>query len=445
MMEKLNLLLEKNNIIDLKRFLSEQKAADVAFIIENLEAQKQSFVFRIMQKDLAADVFAYLEAETQEKLIKSFSDNELKEILEKLYADDAVDMIEEMPSNVVKRILENSSAEMRKSINELLKYPKNSVGSVMTTEYVSLKQEMTVEEAFSRIRKTGVDKETIYTCYIISPNRKLIGIVSARDLLLADKDKKISEIMFQNIKFASTDMNKEEAAEIIQKYDLLALPVVDLEGRLVGIVTVDDAIDVLSEKATEDIESMAAIVPSDKSYIKTGAVETFLKRTPWLIFLMLSATLTGAVIRKYELALQGEYVILTSFIPMLMGTGGNCGSQASVSVIRSISLNQISIKNIFSVIWKEIRVAILCGVTLAVFNFLKLIFIDRLSVEIALTVNLTLLLVVILAKTIGSALPLVAKSVKLDPAVMASPFITTIVDTLSLLVYFNVAGAILGF
>ncbi len=445
MTEKVLDFLENNDILSIKEFFISQKPADVALIIEELDARYQPIVFRVMQKDLAADVFAYLEPDTQEKLIKSFSDNELKEILNKLYADDTADLIEEMPSNVVKRILANSNVQMRKDVNELLKYPKNSVGSVMTTEYVSLKQDMTVDEAFARIRRTGVNKETIYTCYIISSNRKLIGIVSAKALLLASKDEKIENIMEQNIKFVTTDMHKETAAEYIQKYDLIALPVVDTEERLVGIVTVDDAIDVLSEQVTEDIEAMAAIVPSDKSYVKTGVTETFLKRTPWLLFLMLSAAITGAIIRKYELALQGGYVILTSFIPMLMGTGGNCGSQSSVSVIRSISLNQIGIKNIFYVIFKEFRVAILCGVTLAVFNFLKLMFVDNLGLGVSLAVNVTLLLVVIMAKIIGSALPLIAKSIKLDPAVMASPFITTIVDTLSLLIYFKVAGIILGF
>lgn len=445
MTEKVLCFLENKDILSIKELFLSQKPADVALIIEEMDAQYQPIVFRIMQKDLAADVFAYLEPDTQEKLIKSFSDNELKEILNKLYADDTADLIEEMPSNVVKRILANSNAQMRKDVNELLKYPKNSVGSVMTTEYVSLKQDMTVDEAFAKIRKTGVDKETIYTCYVTSSNRKLIGTVSAKELLLASKDEKIENIMAQNIKFVSTDMHKETAAEFIQKYDLIALPVVDTEERLVGIVTVDDAIDVLNEQVTEDIEAMAAIVPSDKSYVKTGIIETFLKRTPWLLFLMLSAAITGAVIRKYELALQGGYVVLTSFIPMLMGTGGNCGSQSSVSVIRSISLNQIGIKNIFYVIFKEFRVAILCGVTLAMFNFLKLMFIDNLGLGISLAVNLTLLLVVLMAKIIGSALPLIAKSIKLDPAVMASPLITTIVDTLSLLIYFKVAGFILGF
>ena len=352
-------------------------------------------------------------------------------------------MIEEMPANVVKRILHNASSEMRKNINELLRYPKDSAGSIMTTEYVSLKPSMTVAQSFEQIRKTGVNKETIYTCYVISVNRKLIGSVSAKTLLLSPQESLIEDIMDRHVQYVSTTEDQEAAVGLFKKYDLLALPVVDNETRLVGIVTVDDAIDVMQEEATEDIEAMAAIVPGDKPYIKTGVFETFFKRIPWLLILMISATFTGSIIRNYESALQHGYVILTAFIPMLMDTGGNSGSQASVSIIRSMSLGEITIKNLFWVIFKEIRVALLCGVTLAVANFAKLLLIDRVTVPVAAVVCLTLVITVFVAKLIGCVLPMLAKSLRLDPAVMASPFITTIVDALSLLIYFNIAVAVL--
>jgi len=444
MLEKITRLLEEKKFLDVKNILKAQKTVDIAEVIGEITDELLPVVFRLLPKDTAADVFSYMESDAQEKLIKTFSDNELKEIINDLYVDDAVDMIEEMPSNVVKRILNSANPEMRKNINTLLNYPKDSAGSIMTTEYVSLKRDMTVAEAFEKIRKNGVDSETIYTAYITSKNRRLIGTVSAKTLLLNDMQMKIEDIMDKNFISVCTTDDKEEVVDMFKKYDLLALPVVDHEGRFVGIVTVDDAIDVLEDEATEDIQAMAAIVPTDKPYMKTGVFETFLKRIPWLLILMVSATFAGSIIRNYENALQNGYVILTAFIPMLMGTGGNCGSQASTSVIRAISLGEVAIKNIFLVIWKEIRVAFLCGVTLAVANFAKLIFIDKVTPEVSFVVCITLVCTVFVAKFIGCILPILAKTVKLDPAVMASPFITTILDAVSLIIYFNIATNLLG-
>lgn len=443
MIEKIEELLRDRKISEVRRLLSEEKPVDIAEVLQELPEEYLPIVFRVLPKDTAAETFAYLESETQQALIRIFSDRELKEVLNDLYLDDAVDMIEEMPANVVKRILHNASSEMRKNINELLRYPKDSAGSIMTTEYVSLKPSMTVAQSFEQIRKTGVNKETIYTCYVISVNRKLIGSVSAKTLLLSPQESLIEDIMDRHVQYVSTTEDQEVAVGLFKKYDLLALPVVDNETRLVGIVTVDDAIDVMQEEATEDIEAMAAIVPGDKPYIKTGVFETFFKRIPWLLILMISATFTGSIIRNYESALQHGYVILTAFIPMLMDTGGNSGSQASVSIIRSMSLGEITIKSLFWVIFKEIRVALLCGVTLAVANFAKLLLIDRVTVPVAAVVCLTLVITVFVAKLIGCVLPMLAKSLRLDPAVMASPFITTIVDALSLLIYFNIAVAVL--
>lgn len=442
MFEKIQNLANERKYSLIREMLIKEKPADAALVIENLKDESRASVFRILPKSTAAEVFAYIDSDIQEELINQFTNKELNDILENLFVDDVVDIIEEMPSNVVKKILNSANASTRKSINEILQYPKDSAGSIMTTEYVSLKADMTVVDAFLKIRRTGVNKETIYTCYVTSDDRKLIGIVSAKTLMLSDEDKIMSQIMDDNFKYVTTNVDRETVAEMFRKYDLLALPVVDFEGRLVGIVTVDDAIDVLSQEATEDMEAMAAIVPTDKPYIKTGVIETFLKRVPWLLILMISAAFTGAVINSYQKQLSG-YVALTAFIPMLMGTGGNCGSQTSVSVIRSLSLGEINIKDIFKVIWKEVRVAVLCGLVLAIANFLKLYFIDRISIMACTVVSLTLIATVIVAKLIGCILPIVAKSIKLDPAVMASPFITTIVDAVSLLVYFNIATILL--
>lgn len=438
MNEKILTLLEEKKYQELKQVLNEMESADIAAMFEELPESKMTLLFRLLSKETAAEVFVELESDTQEVLITSFSDSELKEVLEELYVDDAVDIIEEMPANVVKRILLHSNSEMRQSINLILQYPKDSAGSIMTVEYVDLKENMTVEDAFLHIRRTGVDKETVYTCYVTDPNRKLVGLVTVKDLLLSDYSCTMSEIMETNIIYVNTLDDREDVARQFGKYDFLAIPVVDQERRLVGIVTVDDAIDVLEEENTEDIEKMAAITPSDKPYLKTGVFETWKHRIPWLLFLMISATFTGAIITYYNDAL-GAFTILSSFIPMLMDSGGNAGGQASVSIIRGIALGEIEFRDLFRVIWKESRVALLCGLTMAATNFLKLMFFDRVGIAVAAVVCLTLLLTIFCAKIVGCILPMLAKRIGFDPAVMASPFITTIVDALSLAIYFKIA------
>lgn len=435
-------LLERKNYRDLKNLLSEMNEADIASILEEVPEDLLPLLYRILPKELASEVFVNMDSDAQEILIRAFSDTELREVIDELYVDDAVDLIEEMPATVVKRILKHTDPEVRKSINDILKYPEDSAGSIMTIEYVDLKKYMTVEDAFTRIRRTGVDKETIYVCYVTDENRKLLGLVSVKDLLLSDSTKKIFEIMETNVISVSTLEDKEVVAEKFQRYDMLAIPVVDQEERLVGIVTFDDAMDVLQEENTEDIEKMAAITPTDKPYLKMGVFETWKKRIPWLLLLMVSATFTGKIITHFEEALQAQ-IVLTSFIPMLMDTGGNCGGQSSVTIIRSLSLGDIDFKDIFKVVWKEFRVAFLCGVTLAIANFAKLMLFDRVSVLVAATVCCTMVLTIVCAKFVGSTLPILAKKIGFDPAVMASPFITTIVDAISLLVYFRVAGIIL--
>ena len=443
MYDQILALLDEKKYSELKNLLSEMNEADIAAVLKELPQEKLPLLYRILPKELAAEVFVNMDSDAQEFLIRAFSDNELREVLDELYVDDAVDIIEEMPATVVKRILMHTDPEVRKSINEILQYPEDSAGSIMTIEYVDLKKYMTVEDAFTRIRRTGVDKETIYICYVTDENRKLLGIVTVKDLLLSEKNAKIFEIMDSNIISANTLEDKEIVAEKFRKYDLLALPVVDQENRLVGIVTIDDAMDVLQDENTEDIEKMAAITPTDKPYLKMSVFETWKKRFPWLLLLMVSATFTGKIITHFEDALQ-SYVVLTAFIPMLMDTGGNCGGQSSVTIIRGLSLGDITFRDTFRVIWKEFRVAFLCGVTLALVNFGKMLLIDRVGVMVAAVVCVTMVLTIILAKFIGCTLPILAKRLHFDPAVMASPFITTIVDALSLLIYFRVASMILG-
>ena len=443
MYDQILALLDEKKYSELKNLLSEMNEADIAAVLKELPQEKLPLLYRILPKELAAEVFVNMDSDAQEFLIRAFSDNELREVLDELYVDDAVDIIEEMPATVVKRILMHTDPELRKSINEILQYPEDSAGSIMTIEYVDLKKYMTVEDAFTRIRRTGVDKETIYICYVTDENRKLLGIVTVKDLLLSEKNAKIFEIMDTNIISANTLEDKEIVAEKFRKYDLLALPVVDQENRLVGIVTIDDAMDVLQDENTEDIEKMAAITPTDKPYLKMSVFETWKKRFPWLLLLMVSATFTGKIITHFEDALQ-SYVVLTAFIPMLMDTGGNCGGQSSVTIIRGLSLGDITFRDTFRVIWKEFRVAFLCGVTLALVNFGKMLLIDRVGVMVAAVVCVTMVLTIILAKFIGCTLPILAKRLHFDPAVMASPFITTIVDALSLLIYFRVASMILG-
>ena len=440
--EKIEDLLKERKFAALSKILKELNPADVAMLMQDMPEEDLPIVFRILPKELAAETFAELDSDVQELLVKSFSDKELRAVMDELFVDDAVDLIEEMPANVVSRILRNTSADTRKTINTILKYPEDSAGSLMTVEYVYLRKDMTVQDAFRQIRQVGVDKETIYTCYV-TENRKLIGIVTVKDLLLAADDCRIEDIMDTHVIFVDAYEDKEVVAENFQKYDLMALPVVDKEERLVGIVTFDDAMDVIQEENTEDIEKMAAIMPTDKPYLKTGIFETWKKRIPWLLLLMVSATVTSSILGHFEHALATQSVLI-AFIPMLMDTGGNAGGQASVTIIRGLSLNEISMGDIVKVIWKEIRVAVICGVTLAVVSFGKVLLVDGVSVTVAAVISATMLVTVLVAKIVGCTLPVLAKRIGFDPAVMASPFITTIVDALSLIIYFRVASMILG-
>jgi magnesium transporter len=444
-------MLEEKKYAALRDILLVMYPSDIAELFYDVEEEKIPLLFRLLPKELAAETFVEMEPEAQEVLIRSFSDNELKEIVDELYVDDAADLVEEMPANVVKRILKQADPEMRKSINQILRYPENSAGSLMTTEYVSLRPEMTVEEAILRIRRQGVDKETIYTCYVTAKDRKLQGIVTVKDLLLAEDDEmKITDIMSTNMISVNTLTDQEEVARMLAKYNFLALPVVDGEDRMVGIITFDDAMDVIEEETTEDMEIMGGMLPSEKTYLRSTAFDLFKNRIPWLMLLMVSATFTGLIITAFEGALAAQ-VALTAFIPMLMGTGGNSGAQSSVTVIRALSLDELRFADIGTVIWKELRTAILCGIALAVVCFAKIWLVDHLlmgNADITLMVNavvcLTLAATVVLAKLVGCCLPMIAKILHLDPAVMASPFISTIVDALSLLVYFLFAKALLG-
>jgi magnesium transporter len=449
-LNKIEDYVARKRYAQLRGLLLPMEAADIALLMEDLGEEILPLVFRLLPKELAAEVFVELDSDVQELLIRGFSNTELKEVLDELYLDDTVDIVEEMPANVVKRILRHSDPQMRKSINEILKYPEDSAGSIMTTEFVDLQQNMTVRDSFKRIRRTGPDKETINICYVIDANRHLIGLVTIRTLLLAEEDAVIRDVMETSIVSVSTLDDQEDTARALSKYDFLALPVVDTENRLVGIVTVDDAMDVLQDEVTEDIEKMAAILPSDKPYLKTSIWETSKSRIPWLLLLMVSATFTGQIISKFENALA-VYTVLTAYIPMLMDTGGNAGSQATVTVIRGISLNEIAFSDLLRVVWKEIRVAVVCGAALAAANFVKLMLVDRMLFHnpavtpvVAAVVCCTLVGTVFCAKLVGSVLPLLAKKVGFDPAVMASPLITTIVDAISLLIYFQFAAAILG-
>ena len=438
-------LLEEKKFATLRDILITMMPYDIAAVFEELQDEKMPILFRLLPKELAAETFVEMDEDTQEFLIHGFSDSELKEVVDELFLDDAVDLIEERPANVVKRILRTADKDMRKQINELLKYPEDSAGSIMTTEFISLRPDMTAEMAIKRIRRTGVDKETIYTCYVNDENNKLIGITTVKDLLLANDDDEVRDMMEENVIAVHTLDDQEQVAQMFSNYDFLALPVVDNEQRIVGIVTIDDAIDVIQEEATEDIEKMAAVLPSDRPYMKTGVFGIYGKRVPWLLVLMLSATFTSTIISSFDDVLS-KIIILSSFIPMITGSGGNAGSQASVSVIRALSLGEIEFKSMFRVLWKELRVALLCGLTLAAANFIKLLVFDLRDyhgegspVQIALVVSLTILGTIVMAKIVGSSLPLLAKKIGFDPAVMANPLISTVCDSLSLLIYFAVA------
>ena len=444
-------MLEGKKYATLRDILVTMNPSDVAGLFRGLEEKQIPLLFRLLPKELAAETFVEMEPDDQELLIQGFSDNELKEVLDELYVDDAADLVEEMPANVVKRILKAADPEMRSSINQILRYPENSAGSIMTTEYVSLRPGMTVGEAILRIRRQGVDKETIYTCYVLSKDRTLIGLVTVKDLLLAEDDETlISEIMITNLISVTTQTDQEEVARMFSKYNFLALPVVDGENRMVGIVTFDDAMDVMEDEATEDMEIMGGMTPSERPYLKSSPFELFRNRIPWLMLMMVSATFTGLIMTSFEDALAAQ-IALSAFIPMLMGTGGNSGAQSSVTVIRGLSLGELHFGDIGMILWKEIRTALLCGLSLAVVCFAKIWLVDHLlmgNANITLMVDLVvccaLCVTVLLAKMVGCMLPIAAKAVKLDPAVMASPFISTIVDALSLLVYFLFAKLLLG-
>ncbi|MBQ2932171.1 MAG: magnesium transporter [Clostridia bacterium] len=452
MIDEILTLIESKEFVKLRSTLSDLNAPDIALILEEIPQEYILRIFRLLPKELAAEVFVEMEPETQEHLIGIFSDIELREMLDEIFVDDTVDIIEEMPANVVKRILRQSDPETRSQINKILNYPKDSAGSIMTIEYVDLKADMTVGQAFDRIRKTGVDKETIYTCYVTDSNRHLIGITTVKELLLCNPEEKIGDIMETNVIFVDTFDDKENVAILFDKYDFLAMPVVDKETRLVGIITFDDVIDVIQEEHTVDIEKMAAILPSEKPYLKTSSLEIFKNRIPWLLLLMLSSTFTGKIIGSFENTLSA-CVALTAFIPMLMGTGGNSGGQASVTIIRGLSLNEIGMKDILKILKKEFFVSLFCGAVLAITNFAKMMLIDQSiivasgqdPVLVSFVVSLTLLATVVCAKLVGCSLPILVKRLGFDPAVMASPFVTTIVDAISLLIYFEIAMSFLKF
>ena len=448
--EEIEKLAAEKRYAELRDLFLPMEPADIALLLEEGKQELMPLLYRLLPKETAAEVFVELEPESQELLINGFSNTELTEVLDELYLDDAVDIVEEMPASVVIRILDKATPEMRKSINEILKYPEDSAGSIMNMEFLSLKKDMTVADAFKRIRRIGGELETINILYVTDPTRHLLGVLSVRDLLLADEDDLIEDIMDSDVVWAKTTDDREDVAQALSKYDFLAMPIVDLEKRLVGIVTVDDAMDVIEEETTEDFEKMAAMLPSDKPYLRTGVLATWKARLPWLMVLMLSATFTGMILNHYENALAA-CLVLNAYIPMLSGTGGNSGTQASTAVIRALSLDEVDFSDVLKVLWKELRVSLLCGVCLAAANFAKMLLVDRMLLGngavtpmVCLVVCLTILFVVVFAKCVGCSLPILAEKVGLDPAVMASPFISTVVDATSLLIYFSFASALLG-
>ena len=449
--EKLSFCFETRKFADLRILLLDMEPADISlFMCDNLDEKEQIKFFRLLPKELASDVFVELDSDLQESLIKAFTDKELKDVIDDMYLDDAVDVIEEMPANVVKRILKAADPENRKQINQLLEYPDDSAGSIMTTEYVSLSASTTIESAFDRIRRTGLNKETIYTCYVTDRKKHLIGVVTVKDLLLADKSDVIANVMDTNVITVETLEDKEQVAQKFSKYDFLALPVIDKEGCLVGIVTVDDAVDVIQEEATEDIQKMAAMLPNEKPYLKQSIWSIWKARIPWLLLLMISATFTSLILSRYEssLASIASGAVLYAFVPMLTGTAGNAGGQTSVTVIRALALGEVEGKDVFRVILKELLASFFIGLTVGAVCFAKILFIDRLysdgiTWQVALVVSAILMLTIIMAKVVGCILPILAKKVKLDPAVVASPFMTTIVDALALVIYCSIAVAVL--
>ena len=440
-------LFEKKEYKAIKSIFDSMNPVDTATLLPEFDEKEMVLLFRLIPKENAAMVFTYLEADSQQVLLEAFTDKELKHIMDEMFIDDTVDVIEEMPANVVSRML-SAAGDKRESINKILNYPEDSAGSIMTLEYITFLPTMTIGDALKKIKSIGAKFETVYTCYVVEKH-KLLGIVTAKDLLTQDDNVIISEVMETNIITVNTHADKEEVANLLNKYDFLALPVVDVENCMVGIVTIDDAMDVILEEAEEDIQMISGITPTDKPFLKTSVFEIFKTRIPWLLILMLSSTFTGIIISSFETALE-KLVVLTAFIPMIMGTGGNSGSQASVTVIRGLSLGEVEINDVLKVLWKEIRVSVLCGAVIAVATFLKVYFIDgfvmgteNVSLIVSVVVALTLCVTVIVAKIIGCVLPIIAKKIGFDPAVMASPFITTLVDAISLLVYFGIAKAFL--
>ncbi len=442
MIEKVFELLSKGNFKELKKLLNESNESDVAECLDELSKEDLAVVFRLLKKDEAVDIFSYMSSDTQEKLVETLSDQEVAAIVSKLYIDDAADLIDELPANLVSKVLQNASPTKRKAINEILKYPEDSAGSIMTVEYVDIKSGLTVKECFDRIRRIGLNKETVYTLYVVDADRRLIGVTTVKELLMRDYDTCINDFMEDNVITVTTNEDKEEVAKMFDKYDFLALPVVDNENRLVGIVTVDDAIDVMSEENEEDFEIMAAMTPSEDDYLKESVITQYKNRIVWLLVLMLSSIITGKIITNYEVTFSA-IPLLVSFIPMLMDTGGNCGSQASTMVIRALATDEIEPKDVFKVWWKEARIGVMCGVTLGLVNGIR-IFIQYHDLGIAIVIACTLCLTAVLAKSLGCFLPLLAKAIHLDPAYMASPLITTITDACSLAIYFNIALMVLN-
>ncbi len=443
MLDRIEKLIEEKKYTKIKALLSNMNEFDIALILEELPHNELIKIFRLLPKDIAADVFAYLETDTERQVISSLSDSEAVSILNDMYSDDATDLIDEMPANVVNKLLSKVNPQTRHNINQLLKYEDNSAGSIMSVEYLDFKEYNSIKDALKKIKKEYDDKEIIDTCYITDKKRKLVGEIKLKDLVINDENTPLNEIMNTDINFVNTSTDQEEVARIIKDYDLTSIAVVDSENKLVGIITIDDIMDILEDETTEDIEKMAAITPTEKSYLKLSVFDLFKSRIPWLLILMISAAFTGKIIEHYELALS-SYVILTSFIPMLMNTGGNAGGQSSATIIRALSLDDIKFKDILKVIFKEFRVSILVGITLSIVSFLKLVFIDNISLSISFVVSLSLIITVCAAKIIGSSLPILAKKLGLDPTVIANPFITTLVDAITLFVYFNIASSILN-
>ncbi len=436
-------LISDNKVVEIRNELLEMNIVDIAQVLEEVDKHQLVRLFRILPKDIAAGVFSYVPVELQQHIIESITDSETKSIVDELFLDDAVDFIDEMPANIVKKVLKNTDENMRTIINQLLNYPEDSAGSIMTIEYVDLKKEMTVRDAIAHIKKTGVDKETINTCYVIDKNRKLEGVVSIRRLILSSEEKLISDIMNEDFIFIYTTADQEQVAMLFKKYDLLTMPVVDAECRLVGIITVDDIVDIIEQENTEDIQKMAALQPSEEEYLKTGVFTLAKHRVVWLLVLMLSATFTGHIIKRFGDVLQ-SVVLLAAFIPMLMDTGGNAGSQSSTLIIRGLALGEVSMKDASKVLWKEFRVSIIVGLALAIVNFLRIFYLEKVDFLITFTVCFTLFCTVVIAKLVGGILPIGAKYLKLDPAIMASPLITTIVDALALMIYFTMAAWLIG-